>query len=79
MFDDRGKKKKKSACLQFLGWPECYNKLLLSRAEEGEGRQGEEAGAKRPENLKDRVGTPAERSPRDGGGLAGGGGGPGKG
>lgn len=61
MFDDR--KKKKSACLQFLRRPECYNKLLLSRAGEGEGRQGEEAGAKRPENLKDGVGTPAESAP----------------
>ena len=49
--------------MQFLRRPECYNKLLISRAGEGEGRQGEEAGAKRPENLKDGVGTPAESAP----------------
>lgn len=61
MFDDR---KKKSACLQFLRWPECYNKLLLSRAGEDEGRRcGEEAGAKRPENLKDRIRTQAKNAP----------------
>lgn len=74
MFDDR---KKKSACLQFLRWPECYNKLLLSRAGEDEGRRcGEEAGAKRPENLKDRIRTQAKNAPgvrRRGRGRGGGG------
>lgn len=67
------KKKKKSACLQFSPRPECYNKLLLSSAREGEGRPGEEAGAKRPQNLKDGVGTPAASAsaPRGGGGRAG--------
>lgn len=33
--------------------PECYNKLLLSRDGEDEGGQGEEASAKRLDNLKD--------------------------
>lgn len=61
MFDDR--KKKNSACLQFLRRPERYNKLLLSRVGEDEGRQGEAARAKRPENLKDGIRTQAERAP----------------
>lgn len=66
VFDDR-KKKKNSACLQFLRRPECYNKLLLSRAgrtRAGSKRKTEQRGQR---TLK----TESELGRR---GLAGGGG-----
>lgn len=46
--------KKFSACLQFLQRPECYNKLLLSRVGEDEGKQGEEAESKEARELERR-------------------------
>lgn len=70
--------KKNFACLQFLRRPECYNKLLLSRAGEGEGRQREEVGAE-PRELERRNQNSGWESLWGRGGQAGGGGGPGKG
>lgn len=69
--------KKFSACLQFLRRPERYNKLLLSRVGEDEGKQGEEAESKEATELKRWNQNSGRESPWGGGGLAGGGGGPG--